>query len=124
MLGWWITIIKGDRLDPLNHMNFPTERILATWEIGLFGLDWAYQLDKEGKVIEILAGGYPCIYAGLAKDILPAISGGIPSTNSPLTLGDDYFRLPGEVSEVRINHELVRQCDPNERLFIQAWDLS
>ena len=108
MLGWQIIVYRE-----LSRPYSPgpwrdKEARVATWLVGLGGLDWLDELVKEGKAEYLSCGGYPDIFLAKAKDILPKIS---PSP-------------PHHFGEVIIYHPMLAQCLPEEQLIIEAWDQS
>lgn len=117
MLGWQIYIFP-------EKAQLTKESLLATWMTGPNGIDWLDTLVKEGKALDLGGGGYPYRYRAIAKILLPIISGGPPPHNSPMVFGDDYILPARWTGEIRINHENIAQCDPNEQLMIEAWDQS
>ncbi len=67
MLGWQVYIKR----EP--------DTLIASWCIGLGGLDWFDELVKEGLAQDLGGnGGYPCKYSAKAEVILPKIP---PPTN-------------------------------------------
>jgi len=118
MLGWEILIQRVNPERPL------PERVLARWVIGPRGLDWLDQLVKEGKAELLLDGGYPTRFAAVARDVLPKLAGAPPRHDGPLVIGEDYILPGGWPRDVRIDRDKLSACPPDEKLVIEAWDLS
>src|SRR5438270_7487285 len=81
MLGWQVFIRRptpGVLIEKLSK-----DTILADWETGLYGINWADELVKEGKAVQLSFNGYPCTYIAAARDILPRIKNGPPPNDSP-----------------------------------------
>lgn len=117
MIGWQIYIFQ-------EKLQLTRESFLATWMTGPNGLDWPDALVKEGKAVMLGENGYPSLYTAPAKIILPIISHGPPSHNSPMVFGDDYFLPVGWTGEICIHDKNITQCDREGQLMIEAWDQS
>ena len=62
MIGWWIVVAAQT---PEERDDSAAERraaILATWEVGLGGLDWLHTLVNAGKAEQSSFSGYPKRY--------------------------------------------------------------
>jgi hypothetical protein len=124
MLGWIISIYrKKSRLTlPATAKSVQGEQ-LATWQSGLWGLQWMDELVESGKGIQLQRGGYPNLYTGRSKDILPRISDP-PDVHTSWFCGP--YDLAGDGWEGRtvIDATAIARCSPDEWLIIQAWDES
>jgi len=113
MLGWEI-FIKNE-----------ADETLATWVVGLGGLDWVKELAKQGQAELVLAGGYPTSYKLAAKHLLPFLKARqLPSYKGPLVIGDDYVREGGLNTGLMINEVTMFKCKDVDMLFFVAWDQS
>ncbi|GHU08376.1 hypothetical protein FACS1894158_17600 [Betaproteobacteria bacterium] len=132
MLGWWIIIstLSPEERDWADRESRRTTT-LANWETNAFGgLDWIDKLIEEGKATQLSANAYPNRYTAMARDVLPLLeNGGIgPPRKGPLVIGGDegeeYVQPPGWMGKVEKNPSLIAACSPDQRLTIDAWDLS
>ena len=113
MLGWQISI------------NQEPDTLIATWCVGIGGLDWLDELVKQGLAQDLGGNGYPCKYLAKAEVILPKILTSPPiNENAKPTLGDDYILDTKESWDIKINQDQIKSCQPSENLTIVAWDLS
>ena len=113
MLGWQISV------------NQEPDALIASWCVGIGGLDWLDELVKQGLAQDLGGNGYPCKYSAKAEVILPKIILSPPiNENAKPTLGDDYIIDTKDSWDVKIKKELVMCCKPTEILIIEAWDLS
>lgn len=124
MLGWEVFIRRPIPGVPLDKLRNDRESALAHWETGLYGMDWAEELAKEGKAVQVAFGGYPCTYIATARDLLPKISAGPPPNDCPPVIGEDYFLPANWNGKIEVNHDKLGQCSPDTQLVIEAWDLS
>ena len=115
MLGWWI-VVERDGAE-----NAPA---IASWEASIAGIDWLDDLVATGKAEQTLFNGYPNAFGASAADVLPLIENGPPKHSSPLVVGDDYVSIGGWSRGFRFDKAQAAACDPNDRLTIEAWDLS
>lgn len=113
MLGWQV------------YVKQESDTLIASWCVGLGGLDWLDGLVKQGLAQELGGNGYPCKYIAKAGIILPKIIPFLPiNENAMPTLGDDYIIDTNDSWDVNIKKELAMCCKPTEILIIEAWDLS
>lgn len=124
MIGWWIVISTQTPEERSRHADDRREAILATWEVGLGGLDWLDDLVARSAAQRIRADGYPSIYLAPAEAVLPLLVDGPPAHNGGMVIGDDYVMPPKWVGKVEIHAERMAACPRNQRLTIEAWDLS
>ena len=124
MLGWQIYIHRRLPEQSLEEATRAPETLLAAWQTSMGGLDWVYELVKEGKAQDLGGTGYPCLYSSVAKYVLPKISSGPPNYDSQVVIGDDYVLPPGWIGDAKIYHKAIAECLPNEELIIEAWDQS
>jgi len=136
MLGWWITISTAspEELDSLSSDKTAT---LAHWEVGVDGIDWLDQLVRQGKAqrLENLSPtyvlGYPIRWQAQAGVILPLLAEGRIHTaknNGPLIFGldegEEYVRPFHWIDTITQHPDRIAACTPEQRLTIDAWDLS
>lgn len=113
MLGWQV------------YVKQEPDALIASWCVGIGGLDWLDELVKQGLVKDLGGNGYPCKYASKADVILHKILPSLPiNENAKPTLGDDYIIDTKGSWDIKINQEAARSCKPSEILTIEAWDLS
>jgi len=113
MLGWQIYIKQEN------------EALIASWCVGLGGLDWLDHLVNRGFAQNLGGNGYPCRYSANAEIIFQKILPYPPiNEGAKLTLGEDYVIDTKEIWQVKINHDAVKGCKPFEKLTIEVWDLS
>ena len=113
MLGWQVSI------------NQESDTLIASWCVGIGGLDWLDELVKQGLAQDLGGNGYPCKYSAKAEVILPKILTSLPiNENAKPTLGDDYILDTKESWDIKINQDLIKSCKSSETLSIVAWDLS
>lgn len=113
MLGWQV------------YVKQKSDTLIASWCVGIGGLDWLDGLVKQGLAQDLGGNGYPCKYLAKAEVILPKIVPSPPiNENAKPTLGDDYAIDTKDSWDIKINQEVARSCKPSETLTIEAWDLS
>ncbi|MCX4545920.1 hypothetical protein [Streptomyces sp. NBC_01565] len=88
--------------------------ILASWDVGLFGLDWLTALVQDGKARQLSGDGYPNRYTARAADVLPLLAHGVPPNADP------HFD-PGRMI---LHQDRVAACPADQVLTIDAWDQS
>jgi hypothetical protein len=108
-LGWEITVYRQSSggASPATA-NSPYGALLATWVVGVRGLDWLDELVKESEAIYLGGNGYPFLYTAPAEYVLPKI----------IEVSAGARRLSGPPAP------LVAQCRPDEWLIIEAMDQS
>lgn len=100
------------------------DAILAAWSTGFDGISWLGQLADEKKATLHDGNGYPTMYSAQAKVLLPTISAGPPPYKGPPIVGEDYVLQRGWRGRGEIHPDRIAQCDPEEVLFVCAWDQS
>jgi hypothetical protein len=123
MVGWWIVIAKQPPVGSEKNIDYKND-ILATWEASVFGLDWIKLLVQDGKATQLRHSGYPNQYVVLAGHVLPLIENGPPPHDGPTIIGDDYVMQGNWIGSLKIDHDRLHQCAPDQPLIIDAWDLS
>lgn len=124
MLGWRI-IIRREREATASARNVDRPSPLATWLVGLGGLDWLDALVARGEAAKLSGNGYPTTYLVAARVVAAAIRNGPPSSDdASWVLGDDYIAPPGWLSDININHGALSACSATELLRVDAWDQS
>jgi hypothetical protein len=113
MLGWQVYVMQK------------ADTSIASWCVGIGGLDWLDDLVKQGLAQDLGGNGYPCKYLSKAEVILPKILSSPPiNQNAESTLGDDYFIATKGSWDLKINQDQINNCQPSETITIEAWDLS
>jgi hypothetical protein len=98
---------------------------IATWQTGLFGLDWVRKLVEEGKAIQTgWNGGYPFQYTAPTKHIIPTILAGPPRANATWSCGGKDAVASWWAGKTVIDRPLAEACGPEEWLLVEAWDES
>ncbi len=121
MLGWEFFIDK--QLDGASKRGIP-RRPLASWKTGLSGIDWLEELVNQGQA-EFLGGdGYPLRYRAKASVLALKLLAGPPVHRGPLVIGDDYVMAPDYTGAFTIDRARFSECQLDEILEIEAWDLS
>lgn len=124
MIGWWIVI---STLSPDERAQSAERQasILASWEVGVEGLEWIEVLVTQGEASRLRRDGYPSVYVAKAAAVLPLLNDGPPRSRTGLTMiGDDYVMPPGWHGEWDIHPDRIAACPLDQQLTIEAWDLS
>jgi len=120
MLGWEVFVLR--------EKDSSTRRTaglwLASWETGLFGLQWIDELVKQGKAADLGGNGYPNRYTTSANLLFPILMSGLPENESPPVVSDDYALPAGWNSTLKLNSQQIAKCAEDEPLVIEAWDQS
>ena len=122
MLGYDIEIYKFT--DGMNiTSNKIDKHVLARWTSGGFGgLDWIENLVSEAKAEDLGGNGYPLYYKAKALFILEALTRDTPKNKDQTIIGEDYVMSSDWRSGIDLS--MIEECDPNQQLIIEAWDLS
>lgn len=124
MIGWWIVISTLSRDERAQAVD-PKASILASWEVGVEGLDWIAALVAKGEASQQRRDGYPNVYVARAEVVLPLLHGGPPRSRRSMTvIGDDYVMPAGWRGNADFNQDRMAACPPAQQLTIEAWDLS
>jgi hypothetical protein len=121
MLGWDVSVRREVEESAPNATD---GLLLASWQTGPFGLQWLDELVKDGKAIDLGGNGYPDRYRVVANVLLPILTTGLQSSDSPPVVGDDYALPRGWSSRVKLNRQRISECADTEHLLVEAWDLS
>ena len=62
MLGWAVFVFREKELEE-EKSSRAKARSLASWETGIFGLQWIDSLVKDSKAVDLGGNGYPNRYA-------------------------------------------------------------
>jgi hypothetical protein len=124
MLGWHINVFRTDALTHLVYDATIDETRLASWSTGIKGLDWLNKLANENKILNLGGNGYPYRYSAKASEILPIISSGIPTSNEPIIIGDDYVLHAHEIRSLKLDALKISKCELYDHILIEAWDQS
>ena len=121
MLGWEVFVYRRiTRPSPTKS----EEVLLARWKTALGGIQWLDALVKENKAFGGNGDGYPTYYTVTAGVLLPILSRGLPSHNSPPVIGEDYELPRGWNDEMKLDNARIADCTNDEHLLIEAWDQS
>lgn len=123
MIGWWIVIstqTPEERRQAVDRKAF----ILATWEVGLGGLDWLEQLVAQGHAGRLRSDGYPNVYVAAAEVVQPLLEDGPPAHRGLGVIGDDYVMPANWLGQVEMHIDRIASCPSQQQLTIEAWDLS
>jgi hypothetical protein len=113
MLGWQV------------YIKQESDTLIASWCVGIGGLDWLDELVKQGLAEDLGGNGYPCKYSAKAEVILPKILTSPPiNENAKPTLGDNYIIDTKDSWDVKINQEEINKSHPFATLIVECWDLS
>lgn len=121
MLGWGIQVFN---VNPVQKLELKGKDafapyLLATWEAGLDGLDWIYELKANGKAVQLQNDGFPNRYAAKAADVLPFIRHRLPSYSTQWVDGEDGI----EYLSVKRHPDNIEGCPLDATVTIDAWDL-
>jgi len=125
MLGWDIIVRRQreNRTSPIANPSLfgfgslevaaiASSPVVARWQAHTGGLGWLDALVKKGKALLLATNsGYPYYYAAKAEDVVPIIIYNAPHAKTPGELG----------AEDRIK---LAKIEPDEWLFVEAWDQS
>ena len=122
MLGFDIEIYKfTDGMDITS--NKISKPVLIKWtSSGFDGLDWINTLLNEAKAEDLGGNGYPFFYKAKTQFILRALTSDISKNKGQTIMGDDYVASSDWRSQINISK--LEECDSNQELIIEAWDLS
>ncbi len=99
------------------------EKALLTWTSGGFdGLDWIDNLVNQAKAEDLGGNGYPFYYKVKAQFVLQALATDTPKNKGQTIIGDDYVMSSDWRTSIDLS--MIKKCDPNQQLIIEAWDLS
>jgi len=73
MLGWAVFVFREKELEK-EKSSRAKARSLASWETGMFGLQWIDRLVKDGKAVDLGGNGYPNRYTTTVDILLPLIA--------------------------------------------------
>jgi len=110
----------------LSFDDDPKTGRLASWRVGVYGLDWLNNLVKDGKATVKETGGYPNTYTALACDVLPLIANGppsLPSVQGPVLI-DSVGHGWNWFDDVIIHSDRIAECPQDRVITIVAFDLS
>lgn len=125
MIGWWIVISTQTPEERSRHAdNERRNRILATWEVGLGGLDWVERLVAKSAAQKVRSDGYPNVYVASAETVVPLLADGPPAHDGAMVIGDDYVMPPKWIGKVEMHRDRIDACLASQALTIEAWDLS
>jgi hypothetical protein len=124
MIGWWIVISTQTPEERGRHDDDRRDHILATWEVGLGGLDWIERLVAKSAAQKIRSDGYPNVYVASAETLVPLLADGPPAHDSAMVIGDDYVMPPKWIGKVEMHRDRIDACLALQALTIETWDLS
>ncbi|MGW6913345.1 hypothetical protein ACWGB8_05915 [Kitasatospora sp. NPDC054939] len=114
MLGWWIVVSVRDLQDQDAGVAADPSATLASWEVGIGGLDWLDELVAADKAEQQWYHGYPNRYTALAADVLPLLADGTPPGTGP---ADEHRRRA-------LHPDRIAGCAADRPLTVDAWDQS
>ena len=129
-LGWMITVsrlvnppptdLSIEELSPISDAS-GAQRI-AVWQTGLGGLDWIGALVSAGTAVEY-GNGYPFTFYIRSGDVRPHLANP-PYENFQWTM--DHGDIIGEewLGRTTMDHEAAKAIEPDEWLYVTAWDES
>jgi len=125
MLGWHISVYRktDDKLKPA-ILNSSKGTRIAVWQAGMTGLNWIWELEKDGKATLLGGNGYPAWYTAQAEHLIPRITAGPPAEQNPWLSEPTDIHLDGWIGKTVIDHVAAADCLPNEWLLIEAFDES
>jgi len=125
MLGWHISVFKkkNDKTSPA-ILNSTQGACIAIWQSGMSGLNWIWDLEKEGKAILLGGNGYPVWYTAEAQNLIPQIIAGPPMAENHWRSEASDILFPGWKGKTEIFHAEIVDCLPDEWLIVEAWDES
>ena len=137
MNGWHISVFRqiAGRSSPAKTTSlemFPsvTDRIaieetrLAVWQAHWGGLQWLDELVVAGHAIDFPGDGYPNYYTAKAESLLPVIADGPPGARETWICGEHDVLTSGWEGKTVIDPAVADACQPDEWLFVVAWDES
>lgn len=124
MLGFEVIVYREDLMDHPAQAWPKEASLLATWRVGINELHWLDDLVREGKAEDHGGHGYPFFYTVRAEYVLPVIARRISQASHLPGDGDDGSGSPRRIGGDRIYPDRIAACPPQQRLRIEAWDLS
>lgn len=121
MLGWWIVITTQTLEQRAAAAGNSKESTLATWDASIGGMEWILELCKQGKAEQHAFSGYPNRFTARAGDIFALLDNGITEKVSHGFRDEGLIALPGSI---RIHHDRIAACSPEQTLMIEVWDQS
>lgn len=122
MLGWEILVLR--HANARLNGDSDSGETLASWTTSVGGTNWLEQLVASGRAVSLPGNGYPNIYLISATAFLAVVKRGVPKSDGPPVLGDDYFQPAGWTADQRLGLYALQQLDPEELLVVEAWDRS
>lgn len=124
MLGWNINVHRQqDEGTVPPTFGAAQGTFLAAWQTGLGGLDWIYELVKQGKAIDLGGNGYPYEFTAMAEHLTDALEQP-PHANATWVAGERDILPLGHPGKTVVDGEAIRACRRDEWLMIRAWDES
>lgn len=125
MIGWHISVYRQtDKGTSPATPKSPEGKRVAVWQTGLGGLDWFYDLVKEGKAIDLGGNGYPCRFTAAAEHLIPRIVDGPAGARSTWISGASDILTDKWEGTTVVDRAEIADCSPLEWLLVEAWDES
>jgi hypothetical protein len=129
MLGWHISVYRLVGAQPAEPLLDALARLergekLAVWQAGVGGIDWIRDLVTRGDAVGSLGSGYPDLFFARARDLLPKIREGPPSSRDVWTHAPTDILLPHWEGRTVVHEATSRGCAPDEWLRVEVWDES
>ena len=98
---------------------------MASWEVGVEGLDWLEAVIAQGAAVKLQRGGCPNLYQTSAGPVLDMLQNGPPPVACGMPIiGDDYVMPAGWRDQVKLLIDRMGRCPNDYQLVSEAWDLS
>ena len=127
MLGWHVSVYRQP-----DGGNFPATfesaegARIAVRQTDVDGLDWLFELAKQGKAVNLGGNGYPSRFTARAEILVPYLVTGSFSANESWVIPEGSYIPDPEayVGKTRVDQEGAQQCRPDEWLLVEVWDES
>lgn len=117
-LGWDIYVrrlaLKNTLLADESFEELSKGPLIATWDVGLHGLDWIDEYERRHEAIRVCGNGYPLSFLLSVAALRPILLAGPPG----LATARDWH--PGD----RFDRLLLESLSGNELVYLEAWDKS
>lgn len=129
-LGWAIGVSRFSSPPPTDISIEELSRIrdasraqkFAVWQAGLGGLNWIDALVAAGQAVK-QGNGYPYTYFVRARDVTPYLANP-PGENVEWRTDPGDILGEGWLGRTTIDHEAAKAIEPDEWLYVTAWDES
>ena len=112
MMGWHIIVRKAEN-----------QEILASWVVGLAGIDWLRDLVEQGEAEQTHRGGFPNAFLLKAHHALPFLKARkLPAYGGSVVVGENTVRFPGWSADVEFFDDIIQATHDDDMLDVDAWD--